>query len=96
MTVNTLDLPDTNISCNNCEASCCRLEVILMTDAGIPQQYIETDNWGGMRMIRLEDGWCAALDRNTMRCTIYVRRPDICRELEMGGYECVSIRAATR
>ncbi len=47
-------------------------------------------------MIRLDDGWCSALDRNTMRCTIYAKRPDICRELEMGGYECASIRADIR
>ncbi len=66
---------------------------MLFTDVSIPQQFIETDRWGSTRMARLEDGWCAALDRNTMRCTIYENRPLICRELEMGGHECLSIRA---
>ena len=48
-----------------------------------------------MSMERLEDGWCAALDRNTMMCMIYEKRPWICREFEMGGYECISERAAS-
>lgn len=39
-------------------------------------------------MKRLDDGWCAALDRNTLMCSIYANRPLICREFEMGSYEC--------
>jgi Fe-S-cluster containining protein len=39
-------------------------------------------------MHRLDDGWCAALDRDSMRCTIYEVRPLICREFEMGSAEC--------
>jgi Fe-S-cluster containining protein len=33
------------------------------------------------------------LDRLTMLCGIYDKRPLICRELEMGGYECLSERS---
>ena len=43
-------------------------------------------------MLRLDDGWCAALDRDTMMCTIYERRPLICREFEMGAPECLEER----
>ena len=43
-------------------------------------------------MARLDDGWCAALDRDTFLCTIYDRRPAICRDFEMGGHECMSER----
>ena len=43
-------------------------------------------------MLRLDDGWCAALDRDTMMCTIYERRPLICREFEMGAPECIEER----
>ena len=39
-------------------------------------------------MQRLDDGWCAALDRDSMRCSIYELRPLICREFEMGSVEC--------
>ncbi len=45
-------------------------------------------------MARLDDGWCSALDRNTMMCLIYERRPLVCREFEMGGYECIAERTA--
>jgi len=84
---------DPGVSCSKCEAICCRLEVLLITDAAVPEQFVEFDEWGGGRMQRLDDGWCAALDRNTMNCTIYDRRPFICRQLDMGGDECVAIRA---
>ncbi len=43
-------------------------------------------------MARLDDGWCAALDRETFRCNIYDSRPSICRDFKMGGYECITAR----
>lgn len=67
---------------------------MLITDTGVPEQYIEIDAWGGEVMARLDDGWCAALDRETMLCTIYENRPFICREFEMGEYECIDERTA--
>ena len=89
-----LEKPEPKVSCASCEACCCRLEVMLISDTGVPDQYIEVDKWGGSVMARLNDGWCAALDRNTMTCMIYNKRPWICRELEMGGHECLTERAA--
>jgi len=46
-------------------------------------------------MRRLDDGWCAALDRDSMRCTIYDRRPLICREFELGSDDCLEERKGT-
>ena len=83
----TLNQPE--ITCANCEACCCRLEVLLLTDTGVPNRFIEIDKWGGMTMERLDDGWCAALDRNTMMCSIYEKRPQVCREFVMGSFECI-------
>ena len=87
---------NTEASCANCEACCCRLEVMLFTDTGLPHHLVATDQWGGKSMARLKDGWCAALDRNTLLCRIYDSRPDVCREFEMGGHECIAERAAAR
>lgn len=84
------DHPD--VSCANCEACCCQLEVLLMGDDDVPAHLSQEDRWGGWVMRRLGDGWCAALDRNTMRCTIYERRPFICREFAMGSSECIEER----
>jgi len=92
MIIEVTTLPDTEVSCAACDASCCRLEVMLITDTGVPDNYIEVDKWGGMTMARLDDGWCSALDRNTMLCMIYEKRPKICRDFEMGGCECISER----
>ena len=88
-----LELGDPSISCTRCSACCCRLEVMLITDTGVPERFIHTDRWGGMTMARLDDGWCAALDRATLSCSIYAQRPLICREFEMGGSECQAERA---
>jgi Fe-S-cluster containining protein len=87
--------PETEVSCADCEACCCRLEVMLITDTGVPEHFIDTDQWGGRTMTRLDDGWCVALDRNTLRCLIYAQRPFICRAFAMGEYECVAERDAS-
>ncbi len=63
-----------------------------MGDDDVPSRLTAEDEWGGTVMRRLDDGWCAALDRNTMLCTIYGRRPDVCREFAMGGSACVEER----
>lgn len=93
MTIKAINLPNQDVTCSTCRANCCRLEVMLITDTGVPERYIAEDKWGGMTMARLDDGWCAALDRDTMLCTIYESRPWICREFEMGGYECLAERS---
>ena len=81
------------ISCSNCQACCCRLEVILMGDDDIPARLTVEDRWGGAVMRRLDDGWCAALDRNTLMCTIYERRPGLCRDYRMGEGDCLVERS---
>ena len=95
MQTNETHRRESEISCETCAACCCRLEVLLLTDTGVPEEFIETDMWGGMTMARLEDGWCAALDRSSMLCTIYEQRPLICREYEMGGEDCQTERSCS-
>jgi len=80
------------VSCATCQACCCRLEVMLMGDDDVPHKLTEQDRWGGWIMTRFKDGWCAALDRSTMLCTIYERRPMICHDYQMGDSECVKER----
>ncbi|HKM38013.1 MAG TPA: YkgJ family cysteine cluster protein [Thiopseudomonas sp.] len=92
MNIEVINVSNADVTCSTCKANCCRLEVMLITDTGVPEEYIAEDQWGGMSMARLDDGWCAALDRSTMLCSIYDQRPWICREFEMGGYECLDER----
>jgi len=63
-----------------------------MGDDDIPPELTERDRWGGWVMARLDDGWCAALDRNTMLCMIYARRPMICRDYQVGDSDCIEER----
>ncbi len=83
----------TAISCDACQACCCRLEVMLMGEDDVPPGLTETDPWGGQVMARLADGWCAALDRDTLLCGIYARRPGVCRDYPVGGSECIAERS---
>lgn len=93
MTRQTNDPPETNVSCAQCEACCCRQEAMLFGDAEVPDDLTVINPLGKQSMARLADGWCVALDRKTKRCTIYDKRPWICREFEMGGDECLAARA---
>ena len=88
--------PDPAVTCDTCAAACCRLEVLCLTETDVPKHFTTRDRWGGTTMARLEDGWCAALDRDTLRCRIYDRRPQVCRDFDMGGQECIQERAAFR
>jgi Fe-S-cluster containining protein len=88
-----LDTTVAKVSCSTCRANCCKLEVILMGDDDVPDEYTARDRWDGYVMARLDDGWCAALDRRTMLCRIYERRPGVCREYELGGGDCLLERA---
>lgn len=87
-------LPTSDIACSNCKACCCRLEVMIISDTGVPEEHIKRDYWGGETMLRLEDGWCSAMNRENYMCSIYENRPWICREFEMGSYECQEEREA--
>jgi Fe-S-cluster containining protein len=85
--------PASPILCSNCAACCCRLEVLLLAGDDVPSRFSTFDEWGAEVMARGEDGWCLALDRDTMRCTIYSRRPGVCREYPEGGDDCRVERA---
>lgn len=76
-------------TCDTCEAACCRMQVLLIGDPDVPEGMTERSDWGGQVMHRRADGWCTALDRGTMRCTIYQQRPQVCRDYEMGGIDCL-------
>lgn len=83
---------DASVTCSSCQACCCQLEVLLISETGVPRRFIDTNEWGLEVMLRLDDGWCAALDRATYRCGIYEKRPWICRDFAMGSYDCVQQR----
>lgn len=93
MTSRTAPGEGSSVQCSNCQACCCQLKVMVLPDDAVPERYIDVDEYGLEVMNRLDDGWCAALDRDTMRCTIYAQRPWVCREFAMGSAECREERA---
>lgn len=64
-----------------------------MGDDAPPEHLTEQNRWGGWVMRREDDGWCAAVDRLTMRCGIYAARPGVCRGFEVGDTDCIEARA---
>ncbi len=86
---------DVTIACHDCGACCCRMPVLVLGDPRVPERYVEEDENGMTIMAQGDDGWCVALDRNTLLCTIYEWRPQICRDFEMGGLDCQDIRSQT-
>jgi Fe-S-cluster containining protein len=86
------NIPATEVTCANCQACCCSLEVMIISDTGVPSRHVHVDEYGSETMLRLDYGWCSALDRDTLMCSIYENRPWICREFEMGSYECINER----
>ena len=87
---------DPSIQCSRCEAVCCRLTVHVMADDPTPEYLIDRDEYGMEIMRRRDDGWCTALDRESMRCTIYALRPQVCRDFAMGGGDCRRVRENDR
>ena len=92
MIIKVQNLPAPEVLCSNCQACCCSLEVRLISDTGVPYHHIDVDVHGNESMLRLDDGWCSALNRDTLMCSIYENRPWVCREFEMGSYECINER----
>jgi Fe-S-cluster containining protein len=58
----------------------------------VPERWIQRRSDGPASMRRAADGWCAALDRTSRRCSIYSIRPAACRRFVMGGNYCISVR----
>ena len=86
------DDADPSVRCSACDAVCCRLTVVLLPGDSVPTWFSSRDEHGLECMAKSDDGWCAALDRDSMRCSIYERRPTICRSFLMGGGYCVDER----
>lgn len=85
-------IADTTIHCKRCQACCCRLPVMVLPDDAPPTRFIERDEYGAEIMGKGDDGWCLALDRDSMGCTIYTQRPWVCREFAMGSEDCADVR----
>lgn len=83
-----------NQICANCPAACCTWEAEITAghDDSIPYHLIGLSEYGYRVMARGEDGYCLALDKTTMRCSIYDHRPFDCREFNVDGRGCRSAR----
>src|SRR3546814_14476402 len=79
---------DPTVSCGNCDAVCCRLTVILMPEDRVPRHLTTRTAHGLEVMARDEEGWCVAVDKNRMCCSIYEQSPAVCRKFAMGSEYC--------
>mgnify|MGYP000095739552 CR=1 FL=1 len=80
------DLPDDLPACAGC-GKCCHLLVDLSPGDDVPEEFVVEHS--GMRcMDQQGDGACIALDVQTQLCTIYERRPQVCRDFNRGEALC--------
>lgn len=93
---NATDAIDPGVSCQACDAVCCRLTVLVMPDDRVPRHLVDRTPEGLEVMAHDEEGWCVAVDHRHMHCSIYDLRPAICREFAMGSAHCREERAAYR
>lgn len=80
------------VSCERCDAVCCRLTVVLMPEDSVPEHYTDYTDAGLHVMAQDAEGWCVAVDSHHLHCTIYEDRPSICRRFSMGGPYCREVR----
>lgn len=90
------EIVDPTVSCQSCDAVCCRLTVVVMPEDDVPRHLVERNSRGLDVMARGEDGWCIAVDHAHMRCGIYSQRPEICRKFAMGSAFCREERETYR
>ncbi|MBN8481374.1 MAG: YkgJ family cysteine cluster protein [Xanthomonadales bacterium] len=79
---------DHTVACSACDAVCCRLTVVVMPSDDVPRHLVDRGELGLEVMAQNEEGWCLAIDPLRLDCTIYARRPAICREFAMGSRAC--------
>ena len=90
-----LSLADNLPACAGC-GRCCHLLVELMPgDDAVPEELVVEHS--GVRCLDQQgDGACVALDPVTRLCTIYDRRPQVCRQFERGSGLCRMILEKAR
>jgi Fe-S-cluster containining protein len=89
-------IPMAAANCSSCAAQCCRLTVVLGASDCVPA-HLTTELPTGLRvMAGGADGWCVALDRERMNCSIYDDRPQTCRRFAMSGPYCSAIFAGDK
>ena len=77
------DLP----ACTSC-GNCCHLLVELAAQGDdVPEEFV-VEHSGVRCMDQRGDGACIALDPVTRLCTIYERRPQVCRDFQRGEALC--------
>ncbi len=84
-------------ACAGC-GRCCHQVVALVEGVDLVPETMVVEHDGERCMEQRGDGACVALDPVTKLCTIYDRRPSVCREFGRGGELCMQVlgRAARR
>ena len=91
--------PENRIPCGKCCRQLVRVSVALGDDPSSYQTQgrveaigngLSEEAWnsGDRMLVRKDDGHCAYLADDLTHCTIYDRRPDVCRTWECDPMEC--------
>lgn len=61
--------------CKDCPTPCCRSVIVVLPPC--ERVVLKQDEYGGLKM--KDDGWCHYFDREKRICSIYEKRPIMCR-----------------
>lgn len=82
-------------ACAGC-GQCCHLLVELVAGVDDVPEELVVEHSGVRCLEQHGDGACMALDLATRLCTIYERRPQVCRQFERGSGLCRGVLATPR
>lgn len=70
---------------------CCRFSIPVDDGEDVPEELL-VEQRGQKYMRTVENSYCVALDPVQRRCTIYAKRPTVCRQYAVGGQPCLKMR----
>lgn len=83
----------TKITCKNCKAACCKVFGIYELNEEdrkrVPRKHWTTYKlYPGWALMKTKNFQCTILDAETNKCSLYDKRPSICRRFEPGSKLC--------
>lgn len=79
-------------NCTGCGLCCLYATNVRVRNYDNVPEELTYEDCHGRRWMQMDGVACKALDKTTLRCSIYEQRPQECRDFEVGGVDCLNVR----